>query len=65
MDAVALKKACRAQIDAMQNHTELRFPSAQVCQHTYERYRSDNSYMREDWDGLIRQLDRLQPDYKD
>jgi len=59
-----LEKACRAQIDSMQSHTKLQHPCAEVCQHTYEQYRNFGGYMQNDWDGLIRKLDRLQPDYK-
>ena len=59
-----LEKACRAQIDAMQSHSKLHYPDEVVCQYVYDQYQSYSDYMQYDWDGLIRKLDRLQPDYK-
>ena len=59
-----LEKACRAQIDAMNCHTELRMPSDEVCQHTYQQYQQFKDYIHHDWNGLIRRLDREYPNYK-
>lgn len=59
-----LEKACRAQIDAMHSHTELRLPSDEVCEHTYQQYQQFKDYIHHDWNGLIRRLDRNQPEYK-
>jgi|TARA_B110000211_G_scaffold234305_1_gene303428 ribulose-5-phosphate 4-epimerase/fuculose-1-phosphate aldolase len=59
-----LEKACRAQIDAMQSHSKLHYPDEVVCQYVYDQYQSYSDYMQYDWNGLIRKLDRLQPDYK-
>lgn len=60
-----LEKACRAQIDAMNSHTELVFPSPEVCQHTYEQYQQYHDYIDYDWKGLLRRLERDHFDYKD
>ena len=60
-----LEKSCRAQVDAMQSHSKLYYPDEAVCQHVYDQYQSYPDYMQYDWQGLIRKLDRLQPDYKD
>ena len=59
-----LEKSCRVQIDAMQNYSQLCLPDAAVCQHAYDQYQRYGDYMQYDWNGLIRKLDRLQPDYK-
>lgn len=59
-----LEKACRAQIDAMQSTTELCLPSHEVCQHAYQQYQQDSDYFQHDWNGLIRRLERQQPDFK-
>lgn len=59
-----LEKACRAQIDAMQSYTELCFPNDEVCQHTYQQYQQFPGYIQHDWNGLIRRLERDQPDFK-
>jgi len=59
-----LEKACRAQVDAMNSHTELKLPSPEVCQHTYEQYQQYRDYIDYDWNGLIRRLERDHPDYK-
>ena len=59
-----LEKACRAQIDAMQSHSKLHYPNEVICQHVYDQYQSYSDYMQYDWNGLLRKLDRLQPDYK-
>tara|TARA_B110000285_G_scaffold234963_1_gene313930 strand:- start:270 stop:992 length:723 start_codon:yes stop_codon:yes gene_type:complete len=59
-----LEKACRAQIDAMRSHSKLHYPDEVVCQYVYDQYQSYSDYMQYDWNGLIRKLDRLQPDYK-
>jgi ribulose-5-phosphate 4-epimerase/fuculose-1-phosphate aldolase len=59
-----LEKACRAQIDAMQSHSKLHYPDEVVCQYVYDQYQSYSDYMQYDWNGLIRKLDRLQPEYK-
>jgi len=59
-----LEKACRAQIDAMQSHSKLHYPNEVICQHVYDQYQSYSGYMQYDWNGLLRKLDRLQPDYK-
>jgi len=60
-----LEKSCRAQVDAMQSHSKLYYPDEAACQHVYDQYQSYPDYMQYDWQGLIRKLDRLQPDYKD
>ena len=59
-----LEKACRAQIDAMNNHTDLVIPSPEVCQHTYEQYQQFKDYIYHDWNGLIRRLERDHPDFR-
>lgn len=59
-----LEKSCRVQVDAMQIHGKLTFPDEAVCQHAFEQYQRYTDYMQYDWNGLIRKLDRLQPDYK-
>ncbi len=59
-----LEKACRAQIDAMSSNAELTFPSHEVCLHTYNQYQQYKDYIQHDWNGLLRRLDRDQPDYK-
>jgi len=60
-----LEKACRAQIDAMNSHTELVFPSEEVCQHTYQQYQQYTDYIQHDWKGLIRRLERDHPNFKE
>lgn len=59
-----LEKSCRAQVDAMQSNSKLRLPDGATCQHVFEQYKSYTDYMQYDWQGLIRKLDRSQPDYR-
>lgn len=59
-----LEKSCRAQIDAMQNHSKLHYPDEAICEHVYEQYQRYTDYIQYDWQGLISKLDRLQPEYK-
>ena len=67
-----LERACQIQVDALAGGAALVTPPAEVCEHTarqFEGDHSDDDY--EDtgrdlvWQAMLRQVERLYPDYKD
>jgi ribulose-5-phosphate 4-epimerase/fuculose-1-phosphate aldolase len=67
-----LERACQIQVDALAGGAALVTPPPEVCEHTarqFEGDHSDDDY--EDtgrdlvWQAMLRQVERLYPDYKD
>lgn len=62
-----LERACQAQLAAMACNTELAMPSPEVVEASCSMYAPGNSrkYGLLEWPGLLRQLDRTEPDFRD
>ena len=62
-----LERACQAQLAAMACNTELEMPSPEVVQASCSMYApgSSRKYGLLEWPGLLRQLDRTEPDFRD
>ena len=59
-----LEKSCQAQVDTLAAGGELVIPSEEVCEKTARQYDLYPDIGERDWRGLIRKLDRQQPDYR-
>ena len=62
-----LERSCQAQLAAMACNTELEMPSPEVVQASCAMYGpgSSRKYGLLEWPGLLRQLDRTEPDFRD
>ncbi len=62
-----LERSCQAQLAAMACNTELEMPSPEVVQASCSMYGpgSSRKYGLLEWPGLLRQLDRTEPDFRD
>ena len=62
-----LERSCQAQLAAMACNTELDMPSEAVVQASCAMYAPGGSrkYGLLEWPGLLRQLDRTEPDFRD
>jgi ribulose-5-phosphate 4-epimerase/fuculose-1-phosphate aldolase len=68
-----LERACEIQVDALAGGTPLVTPSPEVCEHTARQFEGDHSDDDFDeiggpslvWQAMLRQVERLYPDYKD
>lgn len=61
-----MERACQAQLQAMACNTELEVPSDEVVAKSCAMYDPPNSrrYGLLEWPGLLRQLDRTEPDFR-
>ena len=61
-----MERACQAQLQAMACNTELEMPSEEVVAKSCAMYDPPNSrrYGLLEWAGLLRQLDRTEPDFR-
>ncbi len=61
-----MERACQAQLQAMACNTELEMPSEEVVAKSCAMYDPPNSrrYGLLEWPGLLRQLDRTEPDFR-
>ena len=62
-----LERACQAQLAAMACNTELEMPGPDVVEASCAMYGpgSSRKYGLLEWPGLLRQLDRTEPDFRD
>lgn len=62
-----LELACKAQIDAMSCNTELNIPSAEAVEYAQSQWKPGvmRRYGMLEWPALLRQLDHIDPTYKD
>jgi ribulose-5-phosphate 4-epimerase/fuculose-1-phosphate aldolase len=60
-----LEKACQAQIDGMAARTKVTEIAPTVQEHTKKHFaKKETISAQRDWPGLLRQLDRIDPSYK-
>ena len=60
-----LELACQAQLDAFSMGREIHLPSEEVCEHAARQYQKSAPAGTYEWPALIRQLDSIDPSYRD
>ncbi len=62
-----LELACRAQVDAMAASTELNLPPVEVAERTAALYTPGvrRTYGELEWPAMLREIDRIDPSYRD
>lgn len=62
---LSLINACEIQLDAMASGRKLVLPPPEVCESTVAQYeKHDSGRGQADWPGYLRQLDRIDPSYR-
>ena len=60
-----LELACQAQLDAFSMGREIHLPSEEVCEHAAHQYQKSAPAGTYEWPALLRQLDSIDPSYRD
>ena len=60
-----LELACQAQMDVLSMGRKIHLPPADVCEHAAKQYEQSAPAGTYEWDALLRELDLIDPSYRD